>query len=153
MGQIFKQVHETKFLGVTIDENLNRNSHREQLAKKLASCSGLLNRIKDNIPTSLHKDLYHTLFESHLSYGITVWGGASNKKLEPLFKMQKMCLRIMFGDREAFLDKFKTSARCRPFGEQVLGGKFYKKENTKPLFNEQQITILHDCKIFQFTLQ
>ena len=147
-GTNLKQVHETKFLGVTIDENLNWNTHREQLAKKLASCSGLLNRIKDNIPTSLHKDLYHTLFESHLSYGITVWGGASNKKLEPLFKMQKMCLRIMFGDREAFLDKFKTSARCRPFGEQVLGGKFYKKENTKPLFNEQQIMTVHNLYFY-----
>ena len=41
--------------------------------------------IKDRIPPSIHKDLYHTLFESNLSYGITVWGGASDHKLQPLF--------------------------------------------------------------------
>ena len=126
-GTILEKVKETKFLGVTIDENLNWNAHRAKLAKKLATCSGMLNRIKDSIPQSLHKDLYHTLFESHLTYGITVWGGASNNKLEPLFKAQKMCVRIMFGNKEKYLDKFKTCARCRPFAEQKLGSDFYKK--------------------------
>ncbi len=62
-----KKVQEIKFLGVIIDENLNWNMHIKTLAKKLAMSSGILNRIKDNIPTTLHKDLYHTLFESHLT--------------------------------------------------------------------------------------
>ena len=57
----------------------------------------------------------HTLFESHLIYGITVWGGESKTKLEPLFNLQKKCLRILFGDKEAYyLDKFRTSVRTRP---------------------------------------
>ena len=147
-GVPLERVHETKFLGVTIDEDLNWNAHRGKLAKKLATCCGMLNRIKDNIPTSLHKDLYHTLFESYLAYGITVWGGASNKKLEPLFKAQKMCTRIMFGDKEAYLDKFKTSARCRPYGEQILGSEFYRKEHTKPLFNTHEIMNVHNLYFY-----
>ena len=47
----------------------------------------ILNRIKDNIPLELHKSLYHTLFESHLPYGITAWGGVSDKKLQSIFKV------------------------------------------------------------------
>ena len=108
----------------------------------------MLNRIKDDIPSRLQKDLYHTLFESHLAYGITVWGGVSQRKLQPLFKAQKMCLRIMFGDKEAYKDKFKTCARCRPIGEQMLGSKFYSKEHTKPLFNSHQIMTVHNLYFY-----
>ena len=147
-GIALQKVQEAKFLGVTIDKNLNWNSHLAKLAKKLAACSGMLNRIKDDIPSKLHKDLYHTLFESHLAYGITVWGGVSQRKLQPIFKAQKMCLRIMFGDKEAYTDKFKTCARCRPVGEQILGSNFYSKEHTKPLFNSHQIMTVHNLYFY-----
>ena len=147
-GYTLEKVSTTKFLGVTIDENLNWDTHRAKLAKKLAACSGILNRIKDNIPSSLHKDLYHTLFESHLSYGITVWGGVSAKKLEPLFKAQKMCIRIMFGDKDAYLNKFKTCARAREFGRQNLGADFYVKEHTKPLFRKLELITVHNLYFY-----
>ena len=56
------QVSETK---------LTWNSQIQYLRRKLSSSIGILNRIKDSIPMSLHNNLYHTLFESHLCYGIT----------------------------------------------------------------------------------
>ena len=90
-----------------------------------AHCTGILNVIKDNIPDDLHKSLYHTLFESHLTYGITVWGGVTNNKLLPLFRLQQKCLRRLFGDKEAYLDKLKNSARVRLFEEQKLGVEFF----------------------------
>ena len=133
------QVTETKFLGVTIDENLNWNAHINMLSKKLSCSAGIINSIKDNIPAELYKDIYYTLFESHLVYGITVWGGVKNKKLETLFKMQKKCIRILFGDKEAYLNKFKTCARTREFNQQHLDANFYRREHTKPLFNSQSI--------------
>ena len=145
------KVDKTKFLGVTIDKDLNWEAHRAQLLKKLASSSGMLNRIKDNVPQHLHKDLYHTLFESHLTYGITVWGGLAESKLDPLFKAQKKCIRIMFGDKEAFLDKFKTCARCRSIDEQTLGAKFFKKEHTKPLFNKHCIMNVYNLYLYHCT--
>ena len=138
-NSVIEQVKETKFLGVTIDENLNWNAHVNKLSKKLSCSTGILNTIKDNIPIDLYKELYHTLFESHLSYGISVWGGISNNKLEPLFKLQKKCMRILFGDKEAYLDKFRTCARTREFGNQKLGKEFYQRERSKPLFNNHSI--------------
>ena len=39
----------------------------------------------------------------------------------------------MFGDTEAYQDKFKTCARTREFGSQKLGSEFYEKEHTKPI--------------------
>ena len=87
------EVEETKFLGVTIDNKLTWLPHLKLLAKKLRCCSGQSNRIKNFLPTHLYKNLYHTLFESHLSYAITVWGGVSEVKINPLFIAQKNCIR------------------------------------------------------------
>ena len=69
--EIVKQVSETKFLGITVDNKLSWDTQINKLSKKLSCATGILNRIKDNIPPELYKNLYHTLFESHLAYGIT----------------------------------------------------------------------------------
>ena len=74
-GEEIEEVTETKFLGVIIDNQLSWEPHLNTLHKKLKCIAGQLNHIIDYIPESLHKSLYHTLYESHLSYGITVWGG------------------------------------------------------------------------------
>ena len=143
-----KRVNEIKFLGVVIDENLNWNSHINKLLKKLSCSTGVLNLIKNNIPEELYKDLYCTLFESHLAYGITVWGGVTKSKLDKIFKVQKKCIRILFGDKEAYLNKFKTCARTRPLELQRLGPEFYKKEHTKSLFNEKSIMNVRNLFIY-----
>ena len=118
------------------------------MTRKLACCAGVLNRIRDSIPSNLHKSLYHTLFESHLTYGITVWGGVSHNKLLPLFRAQKKCCRIMFGDKDAYLDKFNTSARIRPYKNQNLDSTFYIKEHSKPLLNKHSILTIHNLYIY-----
>ena len=101
-----------------------------------------------NIPDDLHKSLYHTLFESHLTYGITVWGGVTNNKLLPLFRIQKKCLRILFGDKEAYLDKFKTSARIRLFEEQKLGEEFFKREHSELLFTKHSVMNVRNLFVY-----
>ena len=45
--------------------------------------------MKQVIPSELYKNVYLTLFESHLSYGITAWGGISKNLLKSLFIAQK----------------------------------------------------------------
>ena len=48
-------------------------------------------------------------------------------------------LRILFGDTETYLNKFKTCVRCRKLDEQILGADFYEKEHSKPLFEKHKI--------------
>ena len=138
-SKVIQRVSETKFLGVTIDENLTLAPHIHALNKKLNSTCGRLYRIKKFLPEFLHKQIYHALFESHLGYAISVWGGVSSNQIKPLFTTQKKCIRIMFGDNAAFLDKFKTCARARPIDEQRLDEQFYRKEPTKPIFSRHNI--------------
>ena len=142
------QVSQTKFLGVTIDDALSWQPHIIQLRRLLAFCTGSLNRIQGNVDPDLYKTLYHTLFESYLSYGITVWGAASAANLASLFSAQKQCCRIVFGDRTAYNDKFKTCARTRAYGDQILGPDHFKKEHTKPLMTKH--SILNIYNIYQY---
>ena len=131
-GIPIKPVSKTKFLGVILDDQLSWVPHIEQLVKKLQSTCGRLYRIKSCLPEKIYEEIYHTLFESHLGYGISVWGGVSLNRLESLFLVQKKCVRIIFGDSEAFANKFKTCSRTRPISCTILKGGLKDKDSTKP---------------------
>ena len=152
-GNVIKKVSETRFLGVIIDENLNWSAHLKQLATKLRSCTGRLCRIMQFVPKEMYIELYNTLFQSHLSFGISVWGGLSRNQLSPIFTVQKKCVRILFGDREKYLDKFKTCARVREIDSQTLGSTFYEKEQSKPLFNLNKIFTVHNLHRYHCMLE
>ena len=152
-GKKICKVSSTKFLGIVIDEQLNWTAHIEYLRKKIRSIIGALCRIRHSVPSDLYLKIYNSLFESHLTYGISVWGVAiKNQSDDKLFIAQKHCIRILFGDLNAYLDKQSTCARSRPFGQQKLGVKFYQKEHTKPIFNRLQIlTVQALYKYFSIT--
>ena len=59
--------------------------------------------------------------------------------MNKIFIVQKHCIRVLFGDRESYLAKFKTCARVRPRGSEKLGAEFYSREHTKPLFTEYNL--------------
>ena len=134
----------TKFLGVTIDNKLCWEPHINILIKKLRSAIGSICRVSKFLPKNLQKTLYQTLFESHLSYGITVWGNAAKKFTSKLFIIQKHCIRVLLGDKESYLAKFETCMRVRQFGKQKLGPEFYIRESSKPLFNKNHILSIHN---------
>ena len=58
-------------------------------------------------------------------------------------------IRILFGDNEAFKNKFMTSARTRIVEGQQLGPEFFIKEHTKPLFKYHQILTIHNLYTYQ----
>ena len=122
-----KEVCEIPFLGVIIDNKLSWSAHIDYLLKKLRIALATIKRISGCIPALYHTNIYHTLFESHISYCISVWGGAKKKLIENVFTLQKRAVRCLFGDRNSFMNKFCTAARTRQYGEQFLGESFFKK--------------------------
>ena len=93
----FTRVNETTFLGVIIDDKLRWNSHVKYLGRKISSTAGALWDMRKVIHNNLRNSVYNALVNSHLSYGISVWGsGGSENKLKPLFVIQKRCLRNLF---------------------------------------------------------
>ena len=130
-SSVINRVKTTKFLGVIIDDKLSWKPHIEALNKKLKSACGRIYRIKNCLPSKLHKQIYHTLFESHLTFAISVWGGVSDKVLEPLFITQKRCIRMLFGDTEAYQDKLRTCARSRPIHCTLVGKNIHVENSSK----------------------
>jgi len=72
----------------------------------------------------------------------------SMEKLWPKWRSagwyKKHCVRILLGNKVAYLEKKNTCARVRPFEQQILGSDFYKLESTKPLFMNNQILSIHN---------
>ena len=89
-SKTLKRVKETKFLGVITDEKLSWNSQIRHIGKKVTSTIGSLYEMRRIITKNLRSSVYNALVNSHLSYGISVWGSsASQTKLNNLFVLQK----------------------------------------------------------------
>ncbi|RZF38990.1 hypothetical protein LSTR_LSTR003733 [Laodelphax striatellus] len=69
-------VDSTKFLGITIDKNLNWLEHTNQLCKKLSSALYVIRRIRNTTSEKTAFVGYHALFASLLRYGIVAWGAS-----------------------------------------------------------------------------
>lgn len=99
----------TKHLGVVLDDKLAWNQHVDALCMKLSSAIFALKRVRSISTPEATRISYHALFESHLRYGITFWGGSSQENLQRVLVLQKRALRSMVGlqpresCREAFL--------------------------------------------------
>uniref|UniRef100_A0A1B6LRQ7 Reverse transcriptase domain-containing protein n=2 Tax=Graphocephala atropunctata TaxID=36148 RepID=A0A1B6LRQ7_9HEMI len=90
-------VESNKYLGIILDNNLTWEPHLNQLRKKLNSSLFVIRRIKQisNIETAL--TAYYSLFESHLRYGLVVWGGTSATNLQKIAIIQKRAIRTLKG--------------------------------------------------------
>ena len=67
------------FLGICLDSHLTWEAHSNKVALKMAKNSGILNRIKNYLPSSSLTVLYNSLVSSHFTYGLEVWGACHAK--------------------------------------------------------------------------
>ena len=72
--------------------------------------------------------------------------------MNPLFIAQKNYIRILFGDKEKYLEKHRAAARTRPSDVQILRSDFFKREHTKPLFNSHGILTVHNLHSYHSLL-
>ena len=84
-----------KYLGVYLDKNLSWDFHITELCKKLSCAVGMLYKMKNLCSTSTLKSIYYSLFHSHLSYGISVWGLAKKTLTQKVIILQKRAVRVV----------------------------------------------------------
>ena len=51
--------------------------------------------LKDNLPSSILRTVYFSLIESHIQYGLVIWGRTYDYILNPIRIQQKKALRIV----------------------------------------------------------
>ena len=130
-GTQLQRVQSIKFLGIYIEESLNWSEHISHISKKISKINGVLYKLRKTTPKMLRIAIFNALVQSHLSYGITVWGsGGSTVKLKKLFIAQKKSLRNVFGIRR--INKHQSG-------------------HTKHVFNDNKILTVHGL-YFKFIL-
>lgn len=84
-----------KLLGFHIDSKLNWSLHISNVCKKVSRVSYLLWKLKDFVSFNYLRVTYFGLFQSHISYGLIIWGHSS--QVSSLLLLQKKCLRTLAG--------------------------------------------------------
>ena len=85
-----------KYLGLILDKTLSWKHHIFELRKKLSRAVGILYKMRTlNSPKNVLLSLYHSLFHSHMSYGICVYGLAESQYISKITLIQKRAIRII----------------------------------------------------------
>jgi len=102
-----KQVRSQKFLGITIDEHLNWNSHK--LCSSLKSSSYSFKNLVKYCDIETLKSAYHSYSESKIKHGILSWCVTKKRNITSILKCQKRILRII--NKAQYLDSCKWHCR------------------------------------------
>ena len=83
-----------KYLGLTIDMNLNFDFHISNIAYKISRTVGIISKIRHYLETALLK-IYYTLIHSHLLYGLIIWGSTFPTYLKKLIILQNKAVKFI----------------------------------------------------------
>lgn len=95
-GLTIKRVKDCKYLGLTLDENLQWNQHVSLVKRKLGPANGILWKLRKALPQKAKELVYNTLFQSHLSYMLPLWGLAPWSTLSSVQVQQNRALRNVY---------------------------------------------------------
>ena len=90
---LIKRVHETKFLGVILDDRLNWSHHIKAVKAKMNRYVGIMYRIKNLLPLKSRIQIFHSFVQSYINYCSLIWGFASKSNIDSLFVGQNKGLR------------------------------------------------------------
>ena len=68
------QNENTKYLGVILDEHLNFKKQIETVKQKLARETGVLPKLRHDVPKKVLKLIYYAVFDSNIRYTCQIWG-------------------------------------------------------------------------------
>lgn len=95
-GKNIEQVSYTKFLGVTIDENVTWREHIKMVESKVSKNIAVLYKTRHVLDCQALHTLYNSLVEPHMSYCCEIWGNTYQSRLRKLFMLQKKAIRIIY---------------------------------------------------------
>ena len=93
-GVKIQPVDKVKYLGLTLDEFLTWNAHRNILLAKLRRGNNLISIIRHYAPKPIVHQVYYGQFHSHITYACQSWG-LSLPSNSPIITAQKKAVRLM----------------------------------------------------------
>ena len=109
---VLERVSNTKFLGITIEDNLKWHKHALTVARKLDKLSGILYQTRHMLTERALKQIYYALIYPNIIYCQTVWGAAGSTVIKQVIKSHKRVLRTIVGvGRYAHTDSFYSNLK------------------------------------------
>jgi len=90
-----ERVEQSKFLGVIIDAGCTWQPHVQYLSKKIAKSIGILSLARQTLNKKTLTQLYYSFIYPYLLYCNIIWGKAAETHIWPIFKLQKIAIRII----------------------------------------------------------
>lgn len=92
-----KQITQTKYLGLTITDNLKWDKHIQNLTKKTSKAIAGIYKIKSIIPENMKKSIYHSMFTAHVNYLINIWSDTTKQNKNKVQRQQNKIIKLIFG--------------------------------------------------------
>ena len=110
-GEKLETVTDTKYLGVTLQNNMNFSKHIDNICNKANSMLGLLRRNLKSAPAKTKELGYKAIVRPVLEYASSVWDPHTSKEIEKIEKVQRRAARFVtnnYKKRESVSDMIKT---------------------------------------------
>ena len=95
-GEKIEMVRSLKFLGVVINDKLSWKCHMQKIKSKLRSSTAVFSKIKHQINEHASLNLYHTMVECHLRYGIDSWCFGNDTLKNSIQRSSDRFLKMIF---------------------------------------------------------
>ena len=99
-GEKINRTPVAKYLGLLIDEKLKFDVHVKHVCKKLSLICGVFCYLRHYICKKTLLMLYCSLVNTHILYGILVWGSTNHSILQQLQVLQNKIIRIICNFRK-----------------------------------------------------
>ena len=88
-GVPIEEKFDAKYLGVILDNKLKYDGHIKHVKSKLIKGNAILAKVRHFIPTDFLTNTYFAHLQSHIDYGLNLWGYASQVHLKNIIPLQK----------------------------------------------------------------
>lgn len=95
-GQEIERVYSQKYLGLHIDSCLSWNDHVEAIKKKIQPFLAVLRRCHYLLECRARLSLYFSHIHTHFIHLLSIWGVASESRLDQLQVLQNKAIRHVF---------------------------------------------------------
>jgi hypothetical protein len=103
-----------------LDKDLTFSLHIKRLKGLISRIAGLFRRLKDILSFPVKRMLFFALFQSQVSYGISVWDRIYHYLIIGIQRVQNRAIKNMFGF--SFLEETYDINRPSWLSQQLLGG-------------------------------
>lgn len=108
------------YLGLRVDRKYTWNPHAKRLNRKLSQIAGIFRRIRSVLPRQLLNQIYYALFQSHILYGISIWGTITKTTMANLQVSQNKAIRNLFNeDRRTRIKTLHTNHSLLPITHHI----------------------------------